>query len=94
MDWHMYLILFIAVILFIGIVLFAQRKSKDPVSLWNRKNASIYFKESDFKDDWYKPHLPYDHNDTMLIRRTAICLEIFVHRPFLQRLKLLLESCV
>ena len=63
MDLYMYLILFIAMILFIGIVLFAEIKSKDPVSLWNRKNASIYFKGSDIKND-AKPYFLQDQNDT------------------------------
>ena len=64
MDWHMYLILLIAVILFIGIVLFAQRKSKDPVSFWNRKNASIYLKEPHLKGKWEEPYYLKFENDT------------------------------
>ena len=46
MDWHMYLILFIAMILFIGIVIFAERakkQPKDPLSIWNPDNFSLYF---------------------------------------------------
>jgi len=53
MDWHMYLILFIAMILFIGIVLFAERakkQPKDPLSIWNPDNFSLYF------GDKAKPH--------------------------------------
>ena len=82
MDWHMYLILFIAMILFIGIVLFAERKSKDPVSLWNRKNASIYFKGSDFKNDAFKSNLPRDHGDLLFDPMYSSLPGNIYHNPF------------
>ena len=59
-DWHMYLILFIAMIVFIGIVLFlerAKKQPKDPLSIWNPDNFSLYF------DSDAKAHLPHDHGD-------------------------------
>ena len=46
MDWHMYLILFIAIIVFIGIALLlerAKKQPKDPLSIWNPENFSLYF---------------------------------------------------
>ena len=46
MDWHMYLILFLAVIAFIGIFFFVERVKKrtsDPVSMLNPENVSLYF---------------------------------------------------
>ena len=57
MDWHMYLILFIAMILFIGIVIFAERAKKQPkdsLSIWNPDNFSLYF------GDDAKPHRSYN----------------------------------
>lgn len=59
-DWHMYLILFIAIIVFIGIALLlerAKKKPKDPLSIWNPDNFSLYF------DSDTKSHLPHDHGD-------------------------------
>ena len=62
-GWHMYLILFIVMIVFIGIVLFlerAKKQPKDPLSIWNPDNYSLYF-DSDTKsrfshDNPYGPH--------------------------------------
>ncbi len=62
MDWHMYLILFIAIIVFIGIALLlerAKKKPKDPLSIWNPDNFSLYF------DGDTKSHLPRDQDDIM-----------------------------
>jgi hypothetical protein len=62
MDWHMYLILFIVMILFIGIVLFAQRmkkQPKDPLSVWNPENFSLYFDNDDARSKYLQTH-----NDT------------------------------
>jgi hypothetical protein len=65
MDWHMYLILFIAMILFIGIVLFAQRmkkQPKDPLSVWNE-----YSEGSDrvCSKGSHKPYPPHNYGDVV-----------------------------
>ncbi len=71
MDWHMYLILFVAIVLFIGIALFMERakgKPKDPLSIWN-----VYSEGSDrvCGKDSHKPnflrkiYLPHDHGDLL-----------------------------
>ena len=63
MDWQMYLILFIAMILFIGIVLFAQRlkkQPKDPLSVWNPEN----FSPNSFHVA-QESHFPHNHDDLL-----------------------------
>lgn len=79
MDWHMYLILFIAMILFMGIVLFAQRmkkQPKDPLSVWNPENFSLYF------DSNPKAHLPHDHGDLLFDPMFSSLPGNVYHKPF------------